>query len=214
MKNFAFISDFDGTLTKKDFYQIVMDEYLKDQCEEMHKDWKAKKIKDVDYLGYVFKNIRRNEEGIYEAIMKISIDPFAREFIDKVKLAGGDFIIISAGTSYYIDKVLQEHGINGVEVYSNKGVFKDNGIHFVLDENSTYYSDMYGIDKYKIVKDLKEKYDTIFYAGDSVPDLKPSLIADTVFAKGKLVELLRNENKEFIEFENFSEIWDKLQSLL
>jgi 2,3-diketo-5-methylthio-1-phosphopentane phosphatase len=214
MKNFAFISDFDGTLTEKDFYKIIMDEYLKDECSEMYKEWRNKKIKDVEYLGYVFKNIKRSEEKIYEDIMKISIDPCAKEFINNIKLAGGDFVVISAGTSYYIDKAFEKNGINGVEVYSNKGVFKDNGIHFDLDENSDFYSEIYGIDKYKVVKKLKEKYDKVFYAGDSEPDLKPALIADVVFAKGGLVELLEKEDKEFIKFESFSEVWEKVQNYL
>lgn len=219
MKNFAFISDFDGTLTEKDFYRIIMDEYLKDEylkdkCDEMYKEWRNKKIKDVEYLGYVFKNIKKSEEKIYEDIMKISIDPYIKEFINNIKLAGGDFIIISAGTSYYIDKVFEKNGIDEVEVYSNKGIFKDNGIHFDLDKNSDFYSEIYGIDKYKVVKKLKEKYDKVFYAGDSEPDLKPALIADVIFAKGGLVELLEKENKEFIKFESFSEVWDKVQNYL
>lgn len=219
MEKFAFISDFDGTLTEKDFYRIIMDEYLKneylkDECDEMYKKWRNKKIKDVEYLGYVFKNIKKSEEKIYEDIMKISIDPYIKEFINNIKLAGGDFIIISAGTSYYIDKVFEKNGIGGVEVYSNKGVFKDDGIHFDLDENSDFYSEIYGIDKYKVVKKLKEKYNKVFYAGDSEPDLRPALIADVVFAKRGLVDLLEKENKEFIQFESFSEVWDKVESYL
>ena len=101
-----------------------------------------------------------------------------------------------------------------MEIFSNKGEFKENGIHFVLDENSEFYSDIYGINKYKVVKKLKEKYDKVFYAGDSEPDLKPALIADVIFAKGGLVELLEKEDKEFIKFQSFSEIWDDVQNYL
>lgn len=214
MVKFAFISDFDGTLTKRDFYKIITDEYLKEQCAELYKEWRSKKIKDVDYLGYVFKNIGRSEEEIYEDIMKISIDSYAKEFINHIKAAGGDFAVVSAGTSYYIEKVFEKQGINGVDVYSNKGVFKDKGIHFVLDENNEFYSDIYGIDKMKVVKKLKAKYDKIFYAGDSEPDLKAALLADVVFAKAKLVDLLKQEKKEFIEFDNFSEVWVNVQKYL
>ncbi|MBC2581235.1 MtnX-like HAD-IB family phosphatase [Clostridium sp. DJ247] len=214
MEKFVFISDFDGTLTKKDFYKIITDDYLKEECAELYKEWRAKKIKDVDYLGYVFKNIKRNEQEIYEDILKISIDSYAKEFVNNIRLAGGDFIIVSAGTSYYIEKVFEKQEIKDVEIYSNKGVFKDNGIHFVLDESSEFYSEIYGIDKYKVVKKLKEKYNKVFYAGDSEPDLKAALIADVVFAKGSLVELLEKENKEFIKFENFSEVWEKVQNYL
>ncbi len=213
MRKFAFVSDFDGTLTEKDFYKIIADEYLKEECEDKYKQWRDKKIKDVEYLGYVFGNIRRTEEEIYEDIMKIKIDPFAGEFIKNIEENHGDFIVVSAGTGYYIDKVLKNNDIEDIEVYTNKGIFKDNGIHFMLDENSEFYSEIYGIDKMKVVSKLKTEYQKIFYAGDSEPDLKAAMIADVVFAKGELIDFLKQEHKEFIEFNDFTDIWKKLRSM-
>ncbi|MBU3160491.1 MtnX-like HAD-IB family phosphatase [Clostridium frigoris] len=214
MKDFAFISDFDGTLTKKDFYKILSDLYYKEELMPIYKSWKNGEMKNREYLNYVFNNVHRSESELLEDILNISFDPTSIDFIDKVKAAGGDFIIISAGSNYYIDKVLEQNHIDGVDVYSNKSIFKDNGIHFDLDENDEYYSDQNGIDKLIVVEKLKANYKKIFYAGDSTPDLKPALISDAVFAKGKLVNLLKEENKDFIEFENFSEIWDKLKVYL
>lgn len=213
MEKFAFVSDFDGTLTEKDFYKIISNEYLKEQCEDKFKQWKDKKIKDVEYLGYVFGNIKRTEKEIYEDIKNIKLDPFAAEFIKIIKKTGGEFIIVSAGTGYYIDKVLKNNDIDDIQVYTNKGIFKDNGIHFQLDEKSEYYSEIYGIDKMKVVKKLKGKYEKIFYAGDSEPDLKASMIADVVFAKGELKDFLKKEHKEFIEFNDFTDIWKKLKRM-
>jgi len=214
MKDFAFISDFDGTLTKKDFYKILSDTYYKEELMPIYKSWKNGEMKNREYLNYVFNNVHRSESELLEDILNISFDPTAIDFIKQVKAAGGDFIIISAGSNYYIDKVLEKNHIQGVDVYSNKSIFKDNGIHFDLDEHDEYYSDQNGIDKLIIVEKLKVNYKKIFYAGDSTPDLKPALISDAVFAKGKLVNLLKKENKDFIEFESFSEIWDKLKKYL
>ncbi|MGH4120228.1 MtnX-like HAD-IB family phosphatase [Clostridium sp.] len=214
MKDFAFISDFDGTLTKKDFYKILSEAYLKEEFLPILESWKNGEMKDREYLSYVFNNVKRNESEIDEDILNIPFDPFAKEFIEKVKAAGGDFIVISAGTSYYIDKILAKYNIEGVDVYSNKGIYKDNGIYFDLDENDEFYSDRYGIDKLIVVEKLKKNYKKIFYAGDSGPDLKPALVSDVVFAKGNLPELLKKENKEFIEFKDFSEIWNKLKKHL
>ncbi|HEY8892783.1 MAG TPA: MtnX-like HAD-IB family phosphatase [Clostridium sp.] len=214
MKDFAFISDFDGTLTKKDFYKMLSDTYYKKELEPIFKSWKNGEMKDREYLNYVFNNVHRNEVELHEDILNIAFDPAAKAFIERVKAAGGDFIVISAGTNYYIDKVLEKNNIEGVDVYSNKSIFKDNGIHFDLDEQGEFYSDLYGIDKLIVLQKLKANYKKVFYAGDSTPDLKPALESDVVFAKGKLVNLLKKEKKEFIEFENFSEIWDKLKIYL
>jgi len=214
MKDFVFISDFDGTLTKKDFYLILSEAYYKEELKPLFKKWKNKEMKDREYLGYVFNHVKRNEAQLDEDILNITLDPFAKDFIEKVKAAGGDFIIISAGTSYYIDKVLEKNNIKGVDVYSNKGVFKDNGIYFDLDENSEFYSDSCGIDKLSVALKLRKKYKKIIYAGDSGPDLAPALISDLVFAKSSLVNLLEDKKKEFIKFENFSQVWDKLKIYL
>ncbi len=214
MKKFVFVSDFDGTLTKKDFYKILSDEYYKEEIKDMYNNWQNGEIKDVDYLGYIFKNIKRNETEILEDIMKISLDPFAKQFIERIKALGGDFVIVSAGTSYYIEKVLKMQGIEDVKVYSNKAVFKDNGLHFDLDEKDEFYSNIFGIDKEKVVKKLKNEYSKVFYAGDSRPDVKAALESDLVFAKRKLVNLLKEEGKDFIEFDSFSEIIEKVENYL
>lgn len=203
MKDFAFISDFDGTLTKKDFYKIMSEAYLKEDYLPLFKAWKNGEMKDREYLSYVFNNVKRSEADILEDILNIPFDPFAKDFIKKVKAAGGDFIVVSAGTSYYIDKIFEKHRIKGVDVYSNKGIFKDNGIYFDLDENSEFYSDRYGIDKLIVVEKLKKNYKKIFYAGDSEPDINPALVADVVFAKGELVELLKKEKKNLYNLKTF-----------
>ena len=214
MKEFAFVSDFDGTLTKKDFYKIVSEAYLEKEYLPKYESWKNGEIKDIEYLSYVFNNIKRTEDQIFQDILKIQFDLFAKNFIEKVKAAQGDFIIISAGTSYYIDIILKKYNIEDVEVYSNKGVFKNNGIYFDLDKNSEFYSERYGIDKLLVIQKLKRNYKKVFYAGDSEPDLKPALVADVVFAKGELVELLKQEKKEYIQFDNFSEVLDKMKKYL
>ena len=214
MKNFVFISDFDGTLTEKDFFKIIKDEYLVDESSELYKYLRDNKTIDAQYLSKVFNNIGRNEKEIAQDIMKISMDPFAKEFVENIKAHGGDFVIISAGTSYYIDMLLEKHNIKDIDVYSNKGVYKDKGIHFDLDKNSEFYSEAYGINKALVVKKLRSDYKTIYYAGDSAPDLAPALLADVVFAKETLIPLLEKENKKFIEFHNFSEVWDKLKNIL
>jgi 2,3-diketo-5-methylthio-1-phosphopentane phosphatase len=207
---FIFISDFDGTLTNKDFYQIIIDNYLGDTGADLYKAWKRNEYKDIDFLDKIFTSINRSEALILEDILNIPFDPFAKDFIGKIKSMGGDFAVLSAGTSYYIHKLFNNLGILDVDVYSNEGYYKDNGIHFKLDKESPFYSEVYGIDKEKVVKSLKEKYEIIYFAGDSAPDMKAAKLADITFAKGVLQELLSKENHPFIPVNNFKEIEEYL----
>jgi 2-hydroxy-3-keto-5-methylthiopentenyl-1-phosphate phosphatase len=47
MKDFAFISDFDGTLTKKDFYKILSETYYKEELVPIFNSWKNGEMKDI-----------------------------------------------------------------------------------------------------------------------------------------------------------------------
>lgn len=203
---FVFVSDFDGTLTEKDFYQMMIDDYLGDAGQTLYKEWRQGLHLDKDFLGKIYSTINREEDEILKDILRIEWDESAHEFIQKVRQCGGEFIILSAGTSYYIERLLKEKGLSDVKVYSNPGIYKDKGIHLQIDKNSLYYSERYGIDKAKVVEDLKKQYTHVYYAGDSAPDILPCKIADMAFAKGNLQEMLRAENIDFVPIKSFKDV--------
>ena len=75
MKDFAFISDFDGTLTKKDFYKILSETYYKEELVPIFNSWKNGEMKDREYLSYVFNNVHRSEAELHEDILNIRLRP-------------------------------------------------------------------------------------------------------------------------------------------
>ncbi|WP_378953293.1 MtnX-like HAD-IB family phosphatase [Pelosinus sp. sgz500959] len=211
MKKFAFVSDFDGTLTKRDFYHIIIDTYLQEWGRPFYEDWKKTRKINVEFLNKIFGAMGKTEEEILAEICRIPLDEHAETFIEKVKKAGGEFYIVSAGTAYYIDLLLAHRHIEGVKVISMAGVYKDGGIEIIPDEESPYFSEVFGVNKAKIIEDLKKEFETVFFAGDSEPDLGAAKGADVAFAKNELKELLEKEEKEFIAFDNYREIEQYLQ---
>jgi len=206
MKKIAFVSDFDGTLTDRDFYHIVMDKYLKDWAPGYYSEWiKTKKI-DVEFLNKIFGAMDRNEVEILEDILELPLDPYAMDFIKKVETCGGDFFILSAGTSYYIEKLLGHYNIKNVTVISMEGVYKNRGLQILPDSSSEFYSDKWGVDKEKVILLLKQKYEKVFFAGDSEPDMGAAKVADYAFARNKLQELLRLADIPFMPFNKYNEI--------
>lgn len=206
MNEFIFVSDFDGTLTEKDFYQIIIDKYSGNWGRELYTKWQNLEIKDIDFLGKIFESIKRNEEEIFQDILSIKLDSNVKNFIEKIQKSGGEFLVLSAGTSYYIDKLFEYHGIKDITIISNKGIYKDNGIKLMPDPNSPHYSERYGVDKSLVVRDLKSKYKKLYYAGDSQPDLEAALLADITFAKGRLINLIKETKHSSVPFESFGEI--------
>ena len=206
MKKFAFVSDFDGTLTDKDFYHIIMDNYLQDWGRQFYEDWKKTQKINVEFLNKILGSIDRTEEEILAEIHRIPLDEHGQKFIEEIQKAGGEFYILSAGTTYYIDLLLAHRRIENVKVISMAGVYKNRGIEIIPDEASPYFSKVFGVNKAKVVEDLKKEFETVFFAGDSEPDLGAAKAADIAFAKNDLKELLAKEKMEFIPFNNFGEI--------
>lgn len=205
MKKWAFVSDFDGTISKQDFYWMVIDKYFP-EGRELFKKWKSGELKDIEFLGTVFASINQSEQKIIDDIHSIPIDEYVPDFIHHVQKSGGDFYILSAGTDYYIHYILKKYGITDVEVYSNKGFFKEDNVHMDIDENHWHYSERYGIDKSKVIQKLKEEYETVYFAGDSEPDSHPAKFADVTFAKDALQDLLRQQGVPFVAVETFEDI--------
>ncbi|WP_147803369.1 MtnX-like HAD-IB family phosphatase [Alkalicoccus halolimnae] len=209
MKEWAFVSDFDGTISKKDFYWIVIEKYFP-EGHEMVKKWKAGEIKDIDFLSKVFTSIHQEEEQILQDVLDIPIDEHIPRFIRRVQENGGKFYVLSAGTDYYINYILEKYGIKNVTVLSNKGYYKDKNVHLDINPENRYHSDRYGIDKSKVVQDLKKEFDTVHFAGDSEPDSHPAVYADVTFAKDKLQDILTEKNVPFVPVTDFTEVEKEL----
>ncbi len=203
-KKVLFVSDFDGTISEEDFYWMMIDRFV-EEGRELYTKWKDGEILDIKFLEYVFNNINQPQEVIDEIAKNIKIDLTFKDFTEFIKKNNGEICILSAGATYYIEKVLEKHDID-IDVYSNNSVFENDGIYYKLDENHKHYSERYGIDKEKVVKELMEEYDLSFYAGDSEPDLKPSLCVDLAFTKGVLTTKMNEENKENVPFKSFSDV--------
>ncbi|MBJ7885707.1 2,3-diketo-5-methylthio-1-phosphopentane phosphatase, partial [Bacillaceae bacterium HSR45] len=67
MKKWAFVSDFDGTISKQDFYWMVIDKYFP-EGRELFKKWKSGELKDIEFLGTVFASINQSEQKIIDDI--------------------------------------------------------------------------------------------------------------------------------------------------
>ena len=212
LKEFIFISDFDGTMSERDFYHIVMDKYLGQKGQELYASWKRDEMLDVEFLTTVFKAMNRSEKEIDEDILSITIDNYLPTFIENLKVAGGDFLILSAGTKYYIERLLAIKEMHGIEVISNDGKYGNRGITLIPPaKENPFYSERYGIDKAKVVQSLKQKYKRVYFAGDSGPDVNAALLADVAFAKGQLIPLLEAKEVKHIPFTSFSQVEDYLQ---
>lgn len=206
MDKFLFISDFDGTISKEDFYKKIMKKYMPEKEKTLYRQFKAGEILDIDFLNNIFMTMDLSKEELETEILDLEIDATFFEALKLIEQLGGDVIILSAGSEYYIKKILDQHGLNGIPVYSSEGVYKDRGLHITPNLDSDFYSPRYGIDKEKVVQHFREQYDYMMYAGDSAPDYKGSLLADLRFAKDELISLYEEAGESYIPMKSFKDV--------
>ncbi|PYZ98252.1 2,3-diketo-5-methylthio-1-phosphopentane phosphatase [Alteribacter lacisalsi] len=205
MVKWAFVSDFDGTISLQDFYWMVIENYYP-EGEKRFREWKSGEIKDIEFLSDVFSSINQDEETIINSIHRMAIDQDVPEFIKEIQNNGGDFYILSAGSDYYIQHILEKHGVRNVKVYANRGYYKNRNVHMITDESDWHYHERYGIDKSRVVKHLKQEYDRVYFAGDSEPDSHPAAYADVTFAKDALQTILSDKGLDYVPVNSFAQI--------
>jgi 2-hydroxy-3-keto-5-methylthiopentenyl-1-phosphate phosphatase len=126
-----------------------------------------------------------------------------------LRRAGWDLWVVSAGSSWYVERVLERAGV-AATVYSNPGrLEKGRGLVLEkLDASSPYHSASVGVDKPAVIRHALHLAETVAFAGDGLPDLQSALLVrpDLRFARGTLAEVLRERGEAFRPFSSWSEI--------
>jgi 2,3-diketo-5-methylthio-1-phosphopentane phosphatase len=206
-----FVSDFDGTATALDFYKIVLNK-IGDEGWKYVEDYRKTGKVDYHFLNKIFGWSKLSDDEYSELINTIELDSTLKDFLVYLTNEKIGFKFVSAGFDKYIDDVLKRDGYENVEVLTNPGFFEDGILRMAPDVESTTYHKLFGIDKGEVVRQLRADFDTIYFAGDTEPDLGAALEADVVFAKGELIPFLEKNNKPFIAFETYEEIVNHLKA--
>lgn len=206
-----FVSDFDGTATKLDFYKIVLNRIGEAGWSYVEEYRKTGKV-DYHFLNHIFGWERLTDADYAELIDTIELDETLRGFLDYLKIRGIDFKFVSAGFDKYIEDVLKKDHYQDVTVITNPGVFEDGILKMMPDPKSDTYHELFGIDKGEVIRQLRKDYDVIYFAGDTEPDLSAAMAADIVFAKGELIPFLEANHKKYIEFDTFEDIVQHMEA--
>lgn len=208
------ISDFDGTIIKKDFFWYIIEKLMTEEDVQPWKDYLAGKITHFEALNRIFAKIHINEEELHKIILEIPVEECFTELVEFCNDNNIDIYIVSAGADYYINVILDFLGIkNSVNLIANESIYSPKtGLHMTkLADDSVFYSENYGISKEAVMKFLKSKYELTVFAGDGTPDYNAALFADVVFARGTLLELCKEHNIDFTVLDSYCRVFDYLK---
>ncbi len=187
-KKWALVSDFDGTISDKDFFYYLADRYFDEKMLKPWKEFLAGEKKHFVALAEMFGNLRIKEKELNDFIKTIKLDKSFFKLPEWCKKEGVPVTICSAGNDYYIN-VLMGKKIEslGIKLVSNRGKYSSkSGLKMIPNEE--YFDDNLGVSKVAIVEDWQGKGYNVVYCGDGLPDIKAAAAADKVFAKSMLYD--------------------------
>lgn len=215
MKNFCILSDFDGTITEKDGLYTFIQMYANSGWEVIEENWSRGKISSKECLIEEFKLIPNLTPAFIDNFIQnyMVIDRTFIEFHKYVVKNNIDFYIVSDGCDYFINKILTKYNLSNINVISNHGEFIDNEFCWQFPNDSKHCINNAGTCKCEILKNLKSKYNHIYYIGDGVSDYCVANKADTLFAKKRLIEYCNTQNIEYNAFNDFNDILQYFQKV-
>lgn len=202
------VSDFDGTMTRHDFFDLVRTKWPTAPELDPWSLYVAGKITHFEALARIFRSIPASEEKLRELVKRMEIDPGLPAALDRLRSSGWEVVVASAGCDWYIRQLFAAATVN-LELHTNPGRFvAGQGLIMELPRNSRFFLPETGINKVAVVEAALRESGAVAFAGDGRPDLQSALLVpeDRRFARGWLADELRRTGVPFIPFNRWSDI--------
>ena len=118
------LCDFDGTMTKHDTTDEILDKCADEMWRSIEEAWDDhRKLWTRECMLFQSMCIPVSDSVINdmnECLKKVELDPGFRTFVERCRDLNVELIVNSDGFDRAVKKVLQKEGIDGLEVYSNE----------------------------------------------------------------------------------------------
>jgi 2-hydroxy-3-keto-5-methylthiopentenyl-1-phosphate phosphatase len=202
------VSDFDGTMTRRDFYDLVRKQWPVPPDDDPWEQYVAGQLTHFEALAAIFARIRTDEATLLAVVDRMELDPTLPAAARTLREHGWTITVASAGCEWYLLRLLQRAGL-ALEVHASPGEFSPAaGLRMRLPVNSPFFSRSTGIDKVAVVNDARRRCREVAFAGDGRPDLEPALLVppERRFARGWLADELRRRSEAFHHLEDWAEL--------
>ncbi|EPZ53235.1 MtnX-like HAD-IB family phosphatase [Alicyclobacillus acidoterrestris] len=211
--NVRVICDFDGTIAEKDMIATIMREFVPDEAEPIIQAvYRGEKTvrAGVEEMFQLLPSARFEEIAAF-ARRNTVVRPGFQEFIHSCGQLGWKVAIVSGGFDFFVHPVI--HSLSTpVDIYCNQldlsgprcrvkwGVLCDDAC-----------TGDCGLCKPSVMRQLADGQTRFIVVGDGVTDFKAALEADYVFARARLLDLVRDQALPASPFDTFYDIVDVIE---
>lgn len=207
--------DFDGTVTEEDVSFLLLDTYVGSHWREYLKEYMAGKMPVGTFNKRVFGMMKADRPIMTDFVLnseRVKIRPGFRELIDYCSRKSLKPVIVSNGLIFYIEAILENLGINGIEVHAAENHFSPSGMKVsYVGPDGTELEAGY---KEAYTELLQQRGYDVIYIGNGISDIFSSRRAIKVFATGDLLRKCQEENIECVPFNDFYEVIRGLKTLV
>ncbi|MGI5819723.1 MAG: MtnX-like HAD-IB family phosphatase [Armatimonadota bacterium] len=212
------MSDFDGTITKRDTGWVVFDELELEEAWDWEYRWRDREISSIECLSGQWGLVDLPPDELIALIDTLQTDERFPEFVERARAAGAEVVVASDGLSFYLDRLMKrmgfeicdadpdpEHPGECIARYVNMAELTDEGVRITFPHSNEDCLQC-GNCKSGHLARLQLKYDRVIYIGDGYSDRCPAMQADIVFAKDHLAKLMDEKGVEYEPFETFADV--------
>lgn len=200
--------DFDNTITLGDVFDDLVERFaINDKWRDLEEQWKKRKIGSKACLAGQLKGVRVDKKSLDRYLSGVKVDPYFKKLVKLLKSRKIKTIILSDNFDYILNRILRNHDISHIKVYSNN--LRISGKRLV--PRFPYINKGCGgcahCKKTNLLAHM-DKGTLAVYVGDGLSDLCASRRADMVFAKGYLKDYLAKRGVEHIPFRGLKDVYD------
>ena len=121
--------DFDGTITEEDQSFLLLDAFASGNWRQWLTEYRTGKIAVGDFNTKAFTMVKEDRQTLVSFVRQTAKmrDGF-HELLAYCRRHGFRFTIISNGLDFYIDTILADFGVRGVEVFAAQTQFDPRGM--------------------------------------------------------------------------------------
>ena len=205
--------DFDGTITEEDVSFFILDAFANGDWRSMLQEYKDDKITVGSFNRQAFSMVKESKESLKKLVLeKTRIRPGLPQLLNYYKQQGFRFVIVSNGLEFYIKTILDNLGLDGVEVIAATAEFEPQGI----------IAKYIGPDGKELQNDFKKAYTSRFveegykviYIGNGASDVNSARLAEHAFATDTMLEKCRQDDLKCHPFSDLNDVVEGLKLLV
>ncbi len=202
------LCDFDGTVCSKDTVNRLIREHIASPEWRFHvKRYFRGEIGSKEVYESVAPLMRMTRKDLDDFVLKHAVlDPGFPAFLAWAESHGVDVKIVSDGFDATIKTLLRNHGIDGIDIFSNNLALTEDGPVIIDSPHANPECGRCAACKVQVLRDFRASYDKIILIGDGESDRHAAQEADAVIALKDLFVYCARKGIPAIRADGFHEV--------